>query len=230
MKEIIPLLQTLLWVGLISGILYRYHQLIESIIEALKARIESGGAVRFGPVEFSALAKPLDPKQQVKKLDEDVAQLVQAEDIERPKAARPHLSKENIRALYLHAEDLALREIQSEYQIPISRQVQLGSNLQFDGAFAKEGRLHVVEVKFSRAPLPKIIIEQSVDRVYSRIKKHGWKTTRLIFAVVYGDPIVDLSKEQRRIADAVAKFADTVEIRCYHLRDLAKKYSVALNQ
>ena len=43
MKEIAPLIQTVLWVGLISGIVWRYHKQIHSLIEAIQKRIESVG-------------------------------------------------------------------------------------------------------------------------------------------------------------------------------------------
>jgi hypothetical protein len=66
MKELVPLIQTVLWVGLISAVLYRYHDLIEALITSVKTRIDSGGSLRVGPVELAAIAKPQDPEQQAK--------------------------------------------------------------------------------------------------------------------------------------------------------------------
>jgi hypothetical protein len=67
MKELVPLIQTVLWVGLIGVVIWRYHSLIEAMITSLKTRIDSRGGVKIGPVELVALAKPLNPEQQAKK-------------------------------------------------------------------------------------------------------------------------------------------------------------------
>jgi hypothetical protein len=227
LKAIIPLMQTVLWVGLIGSIIYRYHRSIESIIESLKRRIDSGGGLKLGPVELAALAKPLDPEQQIKKLNEDVAQLVEAERAAGSSGASPPLKRENIQAQYLRAEDLALRELQSEYDVTIGRQIQLGSNLAFDGAFVQDGRLYIIEVKYSRRLLPRAIVQQTVERCFSRIRSRAWKSTRLIFAVVYEDLNIDLAKEKERIWKVVAEYGEEADVRCYHLAELATKFGIA---
>jgi len=228
MKELVPLIQTVLWVGLIGVVLYRYHGLIEGLITSVKTRIDSGGSLRVGPVELAALAKPQNPEQQAKKLDEEVAQIVETEDAERSGEIKIPTSRESVRSLYLRAEDLALREIQYEYQAPVGRQIQIGSGLEFDGAFAKEGTLHVVEIKYSEnRPLPRAIIDQTITRLFSRTEKRGWKNVRIIFAVVYGDSRIDLEEERRRIAAAISEYGERVDIRCYHMNYLAKKFGMA---
>jgi hypothetical protein len=127
----------------------------------------------------------------------------------------------------LRAEDLALREIQYEYQAPIGRQIQLGRNLEFDGAFAKDGTLYIVEIKYSGyRPLASALIEQTIARLFSRIEDRGWKNVRIIFAVVYGELSVELEKERRRIANVISEYGDKVDIWCYHLDDLAKKFGI----
>ena len=227
MKELVPLVQTLLWVGLISAVLYRYHRSIEALITSLRARINSGGGVKVGPVELVALARPLDPEQQVKKLDEEVAQITKANEAAPPGDANVAVTGESIRSIYLRAEDLALREVQFEYQVTIGRQIELGSNLEFDGAFAKNGTLHVVEVKYSDSrPLPRAIIERTITRLFSRMRRLNWKNVRIIFVVVFGDSTVELDKERQRIADATSEYEDKIDIRCYHLSDLAKKFGM----
>src|SRR6478752_10626689 len=99
MKELVPLVQTLLWVGLISAVLYRYHRSIEALITSLRARIDSGGGVKVGPVELVALARPLDPEQQAKKLDEEVAQITKANEAAPPGDANVAVTGESIRSI-----------------------------------------------------------------------------------------------------------------------------------
>jgi hypothetical protein len=227
MKELVPVIQTVLWVGLIGVVLYRYHSLIEALITSLKTRIDSGGTVKVGPIELAALTKPLNPEQQAKKLDEEVAQILKADQAERLGEIEVPTTEESVRSLYLRAEDLALREIQYEYQAPVGRQIQIGNNLEFDGAFARDGTLYVIEIKYSGyRPVPRAVIEQTIARLLSRIGKRRWKNVRVIFAVVYGDSSVDLAKERQRIAEAISEYGDKVDIRCYHLDNLAKKFGI----
>jgi hypothetical protein len=227
LKDYVPLAQTILWVSLIVGILLRYHSSIESIIESLRKRIDSGGALKLGPVELSELSKPLNPKEQAEKLERDVAQFVEIEQ-RQPNGVihHPDLKPETIRTQYAKAEDLALREIQVEYQAAINRQLAIGPS-EFDGAFVKDGKFHVVEVKYSRRPLPKAIIEQSTERILSRFRYLNWRSTKLILAVVYDDPEIDLSKEKSRIAEIISSVGKEVEVRCYQLRALAEKFGIA---
>jgi hypothetical protein len=227
MKEIVPLIQTMLWVGLIGVVLYRYHELIEGIVQSIHKRIDLGDGFRAGPLEFSPLAKPLEPEQQVRKLKEDVAQLVEAEDAERPQSSLPRPPDENIANQYARAEDLALREIQSEFGVPIGRQIRLAGKFPFDGAFAKDGRLYVIETKYSRTPIPRPIVQQTAGKLFTEMERRLWRNIRLIFVVVYSNSSIDLEKEKQRISDATSEHSDKIEIRCYHLKELATKYGVA---
>ncbi len=211
--------------GLISAVLLRYHKSIEHLINSLRARIDSGASLKVGPVELAELARPLAPEQQSKKLDEEIAQIAESNPQERPGEIKVPTT-ESVRTLYLRAEDLALREIQFEYQAPINRQIQLGRNLEFDGVFAKGGTLHVIEVKYTRDPILTAIVEQTIDRLISRIRARGWRNVRIIFTVVYDQPTADLEKERTRINAIVAGRDLDVDVRCYRLDELAKKFGL----
>ncbi len=226
MMAIIPLLQTILWVGLIAFVLIRYHRILESLVSSLQRRIDSGAGIKLGPVELAELVKPLAPEQQAKKLDEEIAQIEKARQLELPGEVR-YPTKEAIRALYLRAEDLVLREIAYEYQSPVGRQIQLGKNLAFDGVFAKDGVLHVVEIKYTDTrPLLNALIDQTITRLISKIEERGWKNVRIIFAVVYGSLAIDLEQERQRIGAIVKGRSTAVDVRCYHLSELAEKFGL----
>jgi hypothetical protein len=135
MKELAPLLQTLLWVTLIGWIVWRYQTALDDLIAAVKRRLDSGGGLKVGPLEFPPLS-PLDADEQKQKIDREISQLV-APTEERPQADDAPVQiqdSKNLRQTYLRAEDLALRQIQSEFGVSISRQVKWGVDLQFDGA------------------------------------------------------------------------------------------------
>lgn len=226
MTEFVPLIQTILWVGLIAAVVLRYHKPIENLLNSLRARIDSGAGLKLGPVELAELAKPQAPEQQARKLDEEIAQIAKFSQIERPGEVKVP-TREKVRSLYLKAEDLALREIQDEYQAPIGRQIQIGSNLEFDGAFAKDGTLHVIEIKYlADHPAPAAFVEQTIDRLVSRIRAKAWRNFRIIFAIVYDGPTIDLAKERARISAIVAESDAKVDVRCYRLDELAKKFGI----
>ncbi len=53
MEHISPLIQTVLWVGLVAAIVWRFHIPIYGILAALQKRVESGASVKAGPFEIS---------------------------------------------------------------------------------------------------------------------------------------------------------------------------------
>jgi hypothetical protein len=73
-----PLLQTVLWVLLITVILWRYHDPIHGILTALQKRIESGSTVKIGQIE---LIQPQTAQQQTEKLTTEVVEAIQAEQV-----------------------------------------------------------------------------------------------------------------------------------------------------
>ena len=55
MKAIVPLLQTVLWIGVILGTAYVFRNEIGRLKEVLAKRIEQGAAFSVGPVQFGEL-------------------------------------------------------------------------------------------------------------------------------------------------------------------------------
>lgn len=47
-----PVLQTLLWVGLISAVLYAFRNQCRKIVDAIRIRIERGSSLKAGPLEI----------------------------------------------------------------------------------------------------------------------------------------------------------------------------------
>ncbi len=216
-------LQTVLWVSLWTTILWLYHEPIGALLEALKQRVDSGGAIKFGPVEMAAL-RSQGPEEQINKLNSEVAEIVNAEsEADKVDVAETHQNADDIRAQYLSAEDLALREIQSEYGIPIGRQIALGHDLGVDGFFASGGRAHIVEVKLLGRLYFTTLLVAALDRIISQLYRSHWRNVEIILAVVFNSDEVDLDRERSRITAALDG-RDDVTIRCYHLSALARKY------
>ena len=148
MEHIAPLIQTVLWVGLIAGIVWRFHAPIYGLLVALQKRIETGSNVKAGPFEISDQLKPQDPASQKEKAAVETQEVLEAQEKLSPAAAPAISISTSIQARYFQAEDMVLRAIQAEYGAPINRQVTAGRDSGFDGLFITSGRTNVVEVKY----------------------------------------------------------------------------------
>src|SRR5438876_842187 len=144
MDHIAPLLQTLLWVILIAGIVFRFNKPLHGVLTALQERIESGSTVKAGPFEISEHVKTQDPAKQKEKVERDLQEILK----EQPDSGgkEPLKSKADLQTNYLLAEDLAMRAVQDQYGVPITRKVTVAPDLDFDGVFQYNGRMHLVEV------------------------------------------------------------------------------------
>ncbi|MDD2901646.1 MAG: hypothetical protein PHU44_04365 [Syntrophales bacterium] len=227
MKDIASIIQTILWVGLIGAIFWRYHRQINSLLDAIQKRIEAGSGIKAGFFEISPLLSQ-DPEQQKKKIDEEISEVI--ESAESKEAIESPLSLEkldDLRTRYFQAEDLALRAIQAEYGIPIVRQVQVGQDIGFDGFFAKGGTAHIIEVKYSQRQYRTNHIWQVLERIFARIGRYGWRNVKVILAVVYAGGSIDLEKEHGRLIEAVRGFEGAVDVRCFSLQKLAEQFGAS---
>jgi hypothetical protein len=194
-----PFLQTVLWVGLIGGIAWRFHQPIQQLLEALTERIKSGSDITAGPFSVRTL-QSLSVQEQAVRANQEIeeanaaanAPSLPAPDDATASAPAPTTTlppttpapTPQFRARYFQAEDLALRAVQAEFGEPISRQVSAGPNQQFDGAFVHNNRMNIVEVKYVSKPPPKAMLQQLLHRVQSFILGHNLKSVNLVLVAV----------------------------------------------
>jgi len=227
MEHIAPLIQTVLWVGLIAGVVWRFNKPINDLLIALHKRIDAGSTIKAGPFELSDQLKPQDPGKQKEKIESELRELLQIETTAAPTPFSPDRRAATVQAHYFQAEDLVLRALQAEYGSTISRQVTAGADMGFDGVFVSKGRLHIVEVKYfvgSGAQLDRL--RMSVDRIASSLKRYGWRNVQIILAVVFENPD-DLVKRSERLKEIAAASTVPVEIRCYSMAELQQKFGVA---
>jgi hypothetical protein len=84
------------------------------------------------------------PEVQRQSLQIEVRELARVMEAEAPQAA-------DLQSAYIVAEDLALRQIQQEENIPLLRHISIGK-VPFDAVFIKNDILHCCEVSFLIAP------------------------------------------------------------------------------
>jgi hypothetical protein len=228
MEQIAPLIQTVLWVGLIAGILWRFHLPIYGLLVALQKRIEAGSNIKAGPFELTEQLKPQAPSKQKEKAETEIREVLQAipEPELTPTISSSLPSAATIQAKYFQAEDLVLRALQAEYGATVSRQVTAGADMGFDGAFVTNGRLNIVEVKYVAGSANIVSkLRLSVQRLSTAISGYGWHNVQIILVVVF-ENADDVAKTSEKLQELVSDGSVSLVVRCYSLTELQLKFGV----
>jgi hypothetical protein len=233
-----PLLQTVLWVGLIGGIAYRFHKPIQGLLEALTERIKSGSDITAGPFSLKGM-QSLSVPEQAARANQEIEEAnaaanspaVPAQVEENPPAQTPipapttPAPTPQFRAQYFQAEDLALRAVQAEFGQPISRQVSVGRNQEFDGAFVHNNRLNIVEVKYVSKPAPTAMLQRVLNRVQSFLDSHSLKSVNLVLVAVVDRPS-DIEPTLKRFTAVADESSIPTIVRVYALSELQAKFGI----
>lgn len=231
MEHIAPLVQTVLWVGLIAGIVWRFHTPIHGLLSALQKRIEGGSNLKAGPFELIDQLRPQEPEKQKQKVESELLEALPVAPDALPSApALPGLVEGRSRqAIYFQAEDLALRAIQAEYGQPISRQLTAGSDVGFDGVFTINGRLNIVEVKYVRDVKTIPRLRSSLERIVGAVEKYNWRNVQLILVVVF-EREEDVPKADISLLHTVKGLEVPVAIRPFSLPELKRRFGLAAGE
>ena len=231
MEHIAPLVQTVLWVGLLAVILWRFHEPIHGLLVAVQRRVEGGSNIKAGPFELTEQLKPQDLPKQKEKAALELAEALEGQpDVEQPAVqppVGPHAA--TLQARYFQAEDLVLRAIQAEYGATVSRQVTAGADMGFDGAFVSNGRLNIVEVKYLSNARNLARLRVSVDHITNVISRYGWRNVQVILAVVLEDA-GEVAKMSERMQELVSQSSIPVVVRGYSFAELRQKFGVVVAQ
>lgn len=231
MQYIASLIQTVLWVGLIVGIVWRFHSPIYGLLVALQKRIEGGSNIKAGPFELSDQLKPQAPNAQKEKVAEEVQEVLEAQNVAAAEGAvavpQSPLSErtKDIQARYFQAEDLVLRSLQAEYGAPVTRQVTAGRDDGFDGVLLAGGRTTVVEVKYIASGSSYPRIKPSIQRLTDAIRSYGWKNPQIILALVYENG-EDVKHAREMLSSAFAKNEVPVIVRAFTISQLREQFGV----
>jgi hypothetical protein len=229
MTAFVPLFQTILWVGLIVWLIFRYHHQVVEILKAVQDRIIKGSSVKAGPFELGEDIRPQDVEEQNKRIEQEVQQI--EEDRSPPATSseqhRIQPSRTNVRKRYLLAEDLVMRELQSEFDAVMNRSVRF-SDIELDGMFAKDGAGFGVEVKYvsDRFRLDQIL--QTLDGLQRKFHRFGWRRFSLILAMVCESEDVLTPAMVEKIQDHASKLGLCLMTRVYSLTSLSAKFGIDL--
>ncbi|MCS6873105.1 MAG: hypothetical protein N2Z23_05265 [Pyrinomonadaceae bacterium] len=172
--------------------------------------------------KFDQVVKLMPPEAQRKKLNDQVYELASILEI-----TGDDLS--NLRAAYVLAEDLALRQIEQENRVPLKRHVSFGE-AQFDAVFLDKKYLTFVEVTFVVTPS---ISEEKIKKLFEKIEKarknfekiRSKHKIKLLFAIVTQ---LEKDSENKLKKFLIEKFSSTIvdtDIRFFDFEALQEKYT-----
>jgi hypothetical protein len=230
MGALIPLLQTILWVGLIVWLIHRYNAQVVAILTSIQDRVAKGSSVKAGPFELGQDIRPQDAQEQKNRLEEEIQQL--GEPPPGPQLLPPgegsQSSRLDLQKRYLLAEDLVMRELQIEFGAPVNRQIRVGG-VELDGMFAKEGSGYGIEVKYVRRRVTSDRLIDSLTRLQSSLQRLGWRRFTLILALVCESDEPISPSDIERIQARLSQLGVPVMVRVYTLQSLADKFGIDLN-
>jgi hypothetical protein len=182
----------------------------------------------YAPKDFpdsSTYLRTLGIEEQKRKLDEEVAEAIAQAPAKTDPSRWP--AEQSVRISYVIAEDLVMRELQSEFGVTINRQVSFGpQDHGFDGMFVKDGEAFIVDVKLSMSSQISERVWSTLTQMRNYVVHSHWKRVRCVLAVVVVDVQQKAALEQAYASEIQAKYPGFVLLRVYVYDDLAKKYGV----
>lgn len=213
---------------LIGVVIYRFHNNIGALFDALVKRVHAGGGIKAGPFELPEL-KPQAPEEQSKRIEAEIKQASQREYQSNEFTNSKHSESNNLilsKSEAIQAEDLALRAIQAQYGVAVGRQLQTG-DLRFDGFFALEGQAHIVEVKFSRGRFDSFILLRTIEILIHSIDRYGWRNYKIIFVIVYDDHKINLADKKTRLSAEIEIYGGRIELELFQQSMLMEQFGIS---
>ncbi|MEQ8663328.1 MAG: hypothetical protein RLW62_21135 [Gammaproteobacteria bacterium] len=212
------LLETLLWVGLVAGLAWRYDAHLGALLQALRRRIEAGGAVKAGPFELGPL-RALDVDEQRAKVARELSLLA-------PGSADAEDDARALERRYLHAEDLALRAVQAEFGVPLQRHVTGGRDNGFDAVFEQDGHRTVVAVVYLPQACDDAAIASRLAALAAAVQAYRWAGATLLLVLVYEETAAAAPSDVA-VAALVAHSALPLVVRRYGVGALERLLGIA---
>jgi hypothetical protein len=126
------------------------------------------------------------------------------------------------------AEDLALRTIQTDFNVIVQRQVTGGHDIGFDGVFEANGQINIIEVKYigKRADPVETAerIKQSLRRLQLETSRYGWSSSQFILAAVFAS--AEIPTPHREAIEVMCRELDRVTPRFFTLGKLTRQWGM----
>ena len=188
----------------------------------------------YAPSDYrtdEAYLQSLDPARQIERLEEAVAEAsaemaleVAERDHKAIRGGESPSHEELVRDVVL-SEDLALREIQTEYGSSLRRQVAVGEAA-LDAMFAAGGRGYGVEVKYVTGRLQMASIMRQLEALAVEFRRLGWRNFEVILALVLAPSAGDIESRLPEIRSFAERVGIDLEVRVYRFDELRQKYGL----
>ncbi|NOG83897.1 MAG: hypothetical protein D8M57_19820 [Candidatus Scalindua sp. AMX11] len=191
----------------------------------------------YAPNDFQdkeGFFRALSPLEQKQKLDEEIKSIeeeVKPDILTNSKLLSVEMEGSGIlkttltRHAYVLAEELAFREIESEFGVSVHRQVAIGRDYGFDGIFLHHGKPIAIEIKYTRHPQhSRMIMKRELER-FSKIAQSMQPQPSFLFVVI-AEGLKDEQKdiEMKRLMEMAEVAKLPVQIRLFDFDELKDKY------
>jgi hypothetical protein len=220
--QLFGFLGTLVWATLIAALIFVFRKHVGEFLTNLNARLAGGSAIEMPWLKLGAVT-PQSPEQQAAGIAKAIHQATPNEAQE----LKPRVVEDDDRekARFVAVEDLALREVQAEFETPMSRQIQVAGQ-PFDAMFAVGQVVYLVTVADVSGSKTSNFALAVITMLAQPISKIGWKNARGLMALVYDDADVDLLQQKEVFLQQAKLMIVPIEIRAYKLQDLEVKYGI----
>jgi len=206
-----------------------------SVLSAFTWLVSKHHTKLYSPSDFrndDGFIRILSPEEQKRKI-EFAIQEIRENESEPTKTSSPKPAPKNNNQLMqaiLLAEELAFRELETIYNVSISRQVSIGPgpDTALDGIFVSSDQAYVVEIKYVKDRINILTFGKGLEAIGKRLKKMNWKNFHIIFAIVIEDESL-MTKDQmidfsNRFSDAGILLGITVTPKVFLLAELKQKF------
>jgi hypothetical protein len=134
------------------------------------------------------------------------------------------------RHAYVLAEELAFREIETEFGVSVHRQVAIGRDHGFDGIFLQQGKPIAIEIKYTKRPEhTRMIMRKELDRFSKILKTMTPEPSFLLVIVVEGLNGEQRNFEMSKLMKMTEEANLAVQLRIFNFDELKEKYGFAEN-
>jgi uncharacterized protein with ATP-grasp and redox domains len=223
LEPYVPLMQVVVWPLFLILLIWLFRKQLETVIEAIRKRIECGSPIDAFGVR---IGEPATREERQQKLDREIAEVQPQTDVAITESS---LSREELIRRYRSAEDLVINKLSAELNIEIVREVHAGKqvSLVFDGvANISLGKWIVVEVKYVRH---KRLLEQITRKYLDQVNKFLESTANevrssvmtFILAFVIDEEYLGTTEDVVRTVSRVKdEYSLPVHVLAYRLNDL----------
>lgn len=185
----------------------------------------------YGPSDFpdsESFFRALTYGEQRQKVDAEVSAVKTGMAEQPPLASRTTERRRDLRVTVILAEELAFRELETEFRSPVSRHVRLNNGMLIDGLVRGRGGSTAIEIRYTRTAAEATAL---VDRAAIQAKQIASAATsgtlRLLFVLVIDG---STSEDSEHIAALLRQRSSALqrelETRVYDFAELQRRHGI----